>query len=78
MTIKCHDFWKCKKHECIMFEEVEGKKCWEVDPSLTHCSDVFKATIRTNAKIVFCRNCSFYKHVNATEPDEFTFRVNHH
>lgn len=78
MVLQCHEFFECTKHECIMFKEGEERNCWEVEPTLTSCGKLFKENIKMSSKIVYCRNCSFYKHVNKNPEDRFSFKVVHH
>lgn len=66
MTIKCYEFFGCKKQECIIFKEQEERNCWEIDPALTPCTDIFEESMQTKDKIVFCKHCLFYEHVNKT------------
>ena len=77
MDVQCHEFFECTKKECIMFEDGEERNCWDVKPILTHCNFIFTESIEMKNKIVFCRNCSFYKHVNKNPHDKFSFKVSH-
>lgn len=64
MTIKCYTFFGCKKQKCVIREEGEGEKCWEVEPSLTPCTNMFMENLEMKDKLVYCKNCLFYEHVN--------------
>ena len=77
MLTKCHDFFGCEKHECVMFEEDKERNCWDVEPSLTPCTGTFENSIKMEDKIVFCKNCLFYEHINKTTHNMFTFKVHH-
>ena len=68
MDIKCHEFFGCNKKECPIFNEEEERNCWDIEPALTPCTeDVYGKAIKMEDKIVFCRNCLFYEHVNKSE-----------
>ena len=75
MDIKCHDFLECDKQGCIMFKEGEERNCWDVEPDLTLCSDMFEKSVKLKDKIIFCKNCLFYEHVNKTTHVRFGFKV---
>jgi len=64
MTIKCYDFFGCTKPGCIMIKDGVEKNCWDIEPELTPCTDMFGDSIKMEDKIVFCQNCLFYEHVN--------------
>ena len=64
MSSKCHDYLGCKETECLMFNDEEKRNCWDIDPTLTPCTDTVLGPLRMEDKIVFCRNCLFYGHVN--------------
>ena len=62
MAIKCYEFFECKKHGCIMFEEGEGRNCWDVESALTSCTNRVEKLIKMKGKMFFCKNCLFYDH----------------
>ena len=64
MAIKCHDFFSCKKPECIMFNAGEERNCWEIEPALTPCAELFSDSINMADKIIFCKNCLYFEHIN--------------
>ena len=64
MTIKCHEFFGCTKQGCAMFEEGETRNCWEVEPELTPCLHMAGGSVEKEEKIVFCKNCLYYQHIN--------------
>lgn len=33
MASKCHEFFECKKKECVMFNEDEERNCWDIEPT---------------------------------------------
>ena len=61
MDIKCYEFFGCKKQDGIMFKEGEERNCWEVEATLTNCTDLSEKPINWKDKIVFCKNCLFYQ-----------------
>lgn len=61
MTVKCHEFFGCKKAKCLMFNEEEKRNCWEVDGVLNPCIDELRRLL-ANKKITYCRNCIYYRH----------------
>ena len=68
MDMKCHEFFGCKKTECIMFEEGENRFCWEIDPSLTPCiKHAVEGLLEMKNKLNYCKNCLYYEHTNKTE-----------
>ena len=75
MSTKCYDLFGCKKQECIMFDEGEKRDCWDVEPTLTPCTKIFKDSIKMQDKIVFCKNCLFYELVNKSIHTEFNFTL---
>jgi len=65
MTIKCHEFFSCKKSNCIMFGEEEDRYCWEVEPALTPCiNHITEGLLEMKNKLDFCENCLYYEHMN--------------
>jgi hypothetical protein len=64
MTIKCHEYFGCKKKECAIFNGKEDENCWELEPSSTPCIDSISKLISVEEKLVFCKNCLYYEHVN--------------
>lgn len=65
MTIKCHEFFGCKKQKCAIFNEGEERNCWDIDPTLTPCTDSLgEGSIKVEEKIFFCKNCLFYEYAN--------------
>ena len=63
MTIKCHEFFGCKKVKCPMFNEEEKRNCWEVDGVLNPCIDELRRLLG-NKTITYCRNCIYYRYRN--------------
>jgi len=58
MSIKCHEFFGCKREECP-FLKYDGKKnCWEVEVSLTP-----HVPAEEEEKVIFCKNCLYYQHM---------------
>ena len=67
MTIKCHEFFGCKsKHQCPMSKENDERNCWEVEPAETPCTNMLENLVKMEEKMVFCKNCLFYEHMNKT------------
>ena len=64
MTIKCHDYFGCKHSGCIMLNDSEERNCWDIEPSLTPCTDKFMGYLKIEDKKVFCKNCLYYEHIN--------------
>ena len=65
MTIKCYEFLECQEFDCAMFKEGEQRNCWEVDPALTSCVNRIAGNIEPEKKIIFCKNCFYYKHMHS-------------
>ena len=63
MTIKCHEFLECNELECAMFKDGEQRNCWEVEPVLTPCFYRMTGSIKPEKKVIFCRNCFYYKYM---------------
>jgi hypothetical protein len=66
MSIDCHEFFGCKKRKCAKFKEGEERNCWDIDPTLTPCTDMLGESIKMEDKIIFCKNCLFYEHATKT------------
>jgi hypothetical protein len=64
MTVKCYEFFGCKKLECAMFNGDGESNCWELEPALTPCIANNSKPVDLEDKIVFCKNCLYYEHVN--------------
>ena len=64
MTVKCYEFFGCKELECPILKEVGGNKCWEVEPARTICISKSTSPATVKDKLVFCRNCLYYEHMN--------------
>ena len=64
MTVKCHEFFGCKKSECGMFNENVEKNCWELEPALTPCIASNSKPLKIEDKLVFCKNCLYYEYAN--------------
>ena len=59
--MKCHEFFECKKTDCIMFKEKETRFCWEIDPGLTPCiNHVVDGLEEMKDKLSYCRDCLYY------------------
>ena len=52
-----------------MFKNGERRNCWDVEPGLTQSTDTFANAIKMKNKMVFCKNCLFYEHVNEISYD---------
>ncbi len=64
MTIKCHEFFGCKrKQKCPYFTSGEERHCWEVELALTPFYASEQVVINEEHKIVFCENCLYYQHM---------------
>lgn len=60
MSIKCHEFFGCRRiHKCPYYKYEGEKICWETENDLTP----FVPAGDEN-KIVYCKNCLYYQHVN--------------
>jgi len=69
MTVRCHDFFSCKKSECAMFKEGEKRNCWEIEPALTPCiNNVTEGSLEMQYKLSYCKNCLYYEHVKRANP----------
>jgi hypothetical protein len=67
MTIKCHEFFGCKEHECPMLIDGDGRNCWAVKPAMTFCINKTAKPASLEDKQVFCKNCLYYIHRHRTE-----------
>lgn len=65
--IRCYEFFGCKKRECVMFAVEEEVNCWDLEATLTSCRDMFGESGEVKDKILFCKNCLYYTHVNQTK-----------
>ena len=63
LPIKCHEFFRCRKSNCVMFSEEEKRNCWEVKSALTSGVEFSENSIGKEDKILFCKNCLYYEHV---------------
>ena len=78
MSMKCHEFFGCKKTNCIMFEEEEYRLCWEIDPALTPCIDLAtEGLLDMKDKLNYCKNCLYYEHIIKTN-DQIFITCQHH
>lgn len=66
MTIKCHEFFRCKKTNCVMFAEDEKRNCWEVKSALTSGYEFCEKSNIREDKVLFCRKCLYYEHIQKT------------
>ena len=64
MTIKCHEFFDCKKKECRMFKEDEERNCWDIEPTSTSCTNMLPDSATKENKIFHCHNCTYYLHAH--------------
>ena len=63
MNTKCHEFFSCKREKECPYYKFEGvEKCWEVESSLTPF-----VPAEEKDKIVFCKNCLYYQHMNKSK-----------
>jgi hypothetical protein len=46
-----------------MFREEEQRNCWEVKSTLTSCFEFGENLNVKEEKILFCKNCLYYEHV---------------
>ena len=63
VTIKCHNFLGCKHADCVMRNTNEERNCWDIDPSLTPCTDTYEEPLTREDKKVFCKYCLYYEYV---------------
>jgi hypothetical protein len=64
MSIKCYDFFGCKKKEtCPYYATGEERNCWEVELHLTPFLEFSSEILGTEDKLNFCKNCLYYEHV---------------
>lgn len=64
MAPKCHEFFGCKRLDCIMCKNGEGKNCWDVEPTCNPSTETFANSLKLKNKMGFCKKCLFYEHVN--------------
>lgn len=58
-----------------MFDEKEQRRCWEIEPKLTQCTNMFvTGAVKLKDKMLFCKNCIFYQLANEATNVESNIR----
>ena len=64
MTVKCHEFFNCKRtKECPYFSTTQEKYCWEVPSEQTPFIALGSGELQDGEKEIVCQNCLYYKHI---------------
>lgn len=59
---KCHEYYDCKRSECIMFEnDSKYLNCWDLDDTLCNHSHLYSLE---KIGIDKCKLCLYFKSVN--------------
>ena len=58
-----------------MLEKSKGGNCWDFEPSLTPCTNIFNSAINMKDKKVYCKKCLFYGYANKSENGKMVFKV---
>ena len=73
MTIKCHEFFGCRKRQCKMFLENEERNCWDVPGTFCMVVDDGENLDMAGDEKFFCKNCLYYEHVNGKKDETKLF-----